>query len=87
MKLYKISTLMLGAAMLTVSCNDIDEQAPEGRYLTKDQVQETNVAVPARSQATFAGMFNIMGKPFGAYPTSTRADDFGLIMAALSHPL
>jgi len=84
MKLYKISTLMLGAAMLTVSCNDIDKQAPEGQYLTKDQVQETNVAVPARSQATFAGMFNIMGKPFGAYPTSTRADDFGLIMAALS---
>ena len=84
MKLYKISTLMLGAALLTVSCNDIDEQVPQGGTLTKDQVQETNVAVPARTQATFAGMFNIMGKPFGAYPSSSRADDFGLIMAALS---
>ena len=84
MKLYKISTLMLGAALLTVSCNDIDEQVPQGGTLTKDQVQETNVAVPARTQATFAGMFNIMAKPFGAYPSSTRADDFGFVMAALS---
>ena len=84
MKLYKISTLMLGAALLTVSCNDIDEQVPQSGTLTKDQVQETNVAVPARTQATFAGMFNIMGQPKGAYPTSSRADDFGFIMAALS---
>jgi hypothetical protein len=84
MKLYKIFTLMLGAALLTVSCNDIDEQAPEGNYLTKDQVQETNVAVPSRTQATFAGMFNIMAKPKGAYPTSSRADDFGFVMAAIS---
>ena len=84
MKLYKISTLMLGAAFLTVSCNDIDEQLPAGGTLTKDQIQETNAAVPARTQATFAGMFNIMAKPFGAYPASSRADDFGLVMAALS---
>ena len=84
MKLYKIFTLMLGAALLTVSCNDIDEQAPEGNYLTKDQVQETNAAIPARTQATFAGMFNIMAKPKGAYPTSSRADDFGFVMAAIS---
>lgn len=84
MKLYKIFTLMLGAALLTVSCNDIDEQAPEGNYLTKDQVQETNAAIPARTQATFAGMFNIMAKPKGAYPTNSRADDFGFVMAAIS---
>ena len=84
MKLYKISTLMLGAALMTVSCNDIDEQAPEGEHLTQDQVQETNAAIPSRTQATFAGMFNIMAKPFGAYPTSTRADDFGFVMAAIS---
>ena len=84
MKLYKISTLMLGAALLTVSCNDIDEQVPQGGSLTKEQVQETNAAIPARTQATFAGMFNIMGKPHAAYPASSRADDFGFIMAALS---
>lgn len=84
MKLYKISTLMLGAALLTVSCNDIDEQRPQGGTLTKEQVQETNLAIPARTQATFAGMFNIMAKPYGAYPSSSRADDFGFVMAALS---
>ena len=55
MKLYKIYTLMLGAAMLTISCNDIDEQAPECEHLTQDQVQETNAALPARTPATFAG--------------------------------
>ena len=38
---------MLGAALLTVSCNDIDEQVPNGGALTKEQVQETNVAIPA----------------------------------------
>ena len=84
MKLYKIFALMLGTAFMTVSCNDVDEQLPAGGTLTKDQIQETNAAVPARTQATFNGIFNIMGKPFGAYPNSTRADDFGLIMAALS---
>lgn len=84
MKPYKISILMLGAAMVTASCSDIDTQAPEGDVLTKDQVQETNAAVPSRTQASFSGMFNIMAKPFAAYPTSTRADDFGLVMSALS---
>lgn len=84
MKLYKIFTLMLGTAFLAVSCSEIDEQQPEGRYLTKDQVQETNAAVTSRTQAAFAGIFNIMGKPYGAIPTNTRADDFGFIMAALS---
>ena len=84
MKLYKISTLMLGAAFLTVSCNDIDEQTPQSGALTTEQVQETNQAMPSRLQATFDGMFNFMAKPYGAYPTSTRADDFGFVMAALS---
>lgn len=84
MKIYKISTLMLSAAMLTVSCKDIDEQVPEGGSLTKDQSQETNIAVPERVQATFTGMFSMMGKPRMAYPSSSRADDFGFVMAAIS---
>ena len=73
---------MLGAALLTVSCSDIDEQVPQSGSLTTEQVQETNVAVPSRLQATFDGMFNFMAKPKGAYPTSSRADDFGFVMAA-----
>ena len=84
MKLYKISFLMLASAALVVGCNDIDEQLPEGHYLHSDQVQETNLAIPSRLQASFAGVFNIMAKPYGAYPTSTRADDFGFVMAAIS---
>ena len=84
MKLYKISFLMLGAAMLAVSCNDIDEQVPEGLTLTKEQSQETNTAIPERVQATFTGMFTMMGKPLTAFPARTRADDFGFVMAAIS---
>ena len=45
MNIYKISTLMLGAAMLAVSCKDIDQQVPESGSLTKEQSQETNIAV------------------------------------------
>lgn len=84
MKLYKISTLMLGVALLTVSCNDIDEQDPQSGDLLTTQVQETNQAVPSRLKATFDGMFNFMAKPYTGYPTSTRADDFGFVMAAIS---
>jgi hypothetical protein len=84
MKLYKILTLMFGAALLTVSCNDIDEQYPESGALTPEQVQETNQAVPSRLKATFDGMFNFMAKPKTGYPSNSRADDFGFVMAAIS---
>ena len=84
MKLYKISTLMLGAALFTVSCSDIDKQDPESGALTPDQVKETNLAIPSRIQATFDGMFNFMAKPSTGYPSSSRADDFGFVMAAIS---
>jgi len=87
MKLYKIPFLMIGAALLTTACSDIDEQVPEGGTLTKEQIQESNNAVPERMQATFANMFAMMGKPHACWPTggnSDRADDFGFISAALS---
>ena len=84
MKLYKIFTLVLGTSLLTVSCNDLNEQDPESGALTPEQVQETNLAIPSRIQATFDGMFNFMAKPSTGYPTSSRADDFGFVMAAIS---
>ena len=84
MKRYKIFMIALGALMLTTACIDIDEQEPEGLSLTKEQSQETNTAIPERVQATFTGMFTMMGKPRTAYPSSTRADDFGFVMAAIS---
>ena len=86
MKLYKISFLMLGAAMLTVSCNDIDNQYPQGGSLTAEQVKETNTAIPARVEATFSGMFSMMAEPGLAFPTrsSVRPDDWGFGMINFS---
>lgn len=84
MKLYKISFLTLGMAMAVVSCNDIDNMAPEGGELTAEQVQETNGASPERVQATFVGMFTMMGQPLTGLPNSERPDDWGFPMAAFS---
>ena len=84
MKLYKISLFMLGAALCTTACSDIDEQVPEGGSITREQLQETNTAVPERAEATFSGLLSMMGQPRTGYPNSSRADDFGFIMAAIS---
>lgn len=86
MKLNKIYILGLGAAMMA-SCADIDEQFPQGGSLTNEQVQETNLTIPERTEATFASMFTMMGKPHITWPTgsnSNRADDMGFISAFLS---
>jgi hypothetical protein len=85
MKFFKISLMMLAAGLVVASCNDIDEQEPEGGSITGSQLVETNSAVPSRVNATFSGMFTMMGQPNGTFNrTSARADDFGFIMAALS---
>ena len=53
--------------------------------ITQGQLTETYAAVPTRVDATFAGMFNMMGEPYGVFGTGRgRADDFGFVMAALS---
>lgn len=76
---------MLGAAMLTTACNDIDEMIPEGGSITKEQLTETNEAVPERVAATFSGMFSMMAEPNKAFQRSSpRADDFGFPMMAIS---
>jgi len=82
MKFKKYFLVMLGAGVLA-SCNDIDDQLPQSGTLTASQVQETNEAIPSRVDATFSGMFTMMGVP-GACYGSTRADDFGFISAAIS---
>ena len=90
MKLYKISLFMLSAALLSTACNDIDEQVPEGGTLTREQNQETVAAIPERADASFNGMFSMMGRPHACWPTggnSSRADDFGFISSALSQDL
>ena len=71
MKIYKISLLTLGAALFMTACNDMDEQIYEGGTLTTDQVTETNMAVPSRVDASFAGMYNMMAEAHSVFPTAT----------------
>lgn len=84
MKLNKLFIFLSGAVLAT-SCSDIDEQEYYGGGLTAAQTQEIYSALPERTDATFSGMFSMMGDPYGVYGSSTgRADDFGFIMAAIS---
>lgn len=83
MKLNKFSIIALGA-LTVVSCSDIDEQFPEGGILTSEQIQETTEAIPERTEATFTGMYNMMGESFSVFPSSGRADDWGIPMIMLS---
>ena len=86
MKIYKISTMVLGGLMLA-SCSDIDEQIYSGGAFNKEQSQDIVNAIPTRVEATFNGMFTFMGNPAQNYGTrfkDPRADDFGFIMMALS---
>ena len=86
MKIYKISTMVLGGLMLA-SCSDIDEQIYSGGAFNKEQSQDIVNAIPTRVEATFNGMFTFMGNPaqnWGTRFSSARADDFGFIMMALS---
>ncbi len=84
MKLHKISIVMLAALMATASCNDIDNQVPQTGDITGDQAAETVEEIPSRSNASFAGLFNLMGKPCSVRPAQERPDDFGFIMTAIS---
>lgn len=87
MKLNKISVLLLGA-MAFASCSDIDEQNPESGSLTGGQVQETTDAISSRIDANLNGMYTMAGTPFTVFGLEKgRADDFGLISAALSQDL
>lgn len=85
MKLYKLSLLALTGAMM-VACSDIDDTYPEGGSLLADQSKETNLAIPERTNATFSGMFTMMGQPNYTFKRkSPRADDFGFVMMCISN--
>lgn len=86
MRQYKITVLAL-AALAAASCSDIDNQLPESGNMTTEQVQDATNAIPERTNATFAGMFSMMGKPGATWSSggnASRADDFGFISAAFS---
>ena len=85
MKFNKISILAVAGVLTLTACDDVNKQEPAGGMITADQLTETYTAIPSRVDATFAGMFNMMGEPYGVFGTGrSRADDFGFVMAALS---
>jgi len=80
MKLYRFITVALAGVVIAASCNKIDEIKPEGGTLLASQLSSNAGAM----EALFNGMYIKPGKQFTAYPSSSRADDFGFIMAAIS---
>jgi len=85
MKLYKISFIALAGLMTLASCSDIDEMEPASGSITEDQVKTSKDMIPARAEASFSSMFNMMGQPNGVFNrSSSRADDFGFITQAIS---
>ena len=85
MKFNKIYFLAMAGLLSFAACDDVNDQEPEGGNISASQLTETYAAVPSRVDATFAGMFTMMGDPYGVFGTGRgRADDFGFIMAALS---
>lgn len=79
--------MMLGAVALA-SCADIDDQVPAGGNYLLEQIKETNEAIPSRAEATFNGMFTMMGAPYATYGEEQgRADDFGYISASFSNDI
>ena len=84
MKFNKISILAVASVLTLTACDDVNKQEPAGGMITAEQLTTTYGAIESRVDATFSGMFNIMGEPYGVFTNRTRADDFGFIMAALS---
>ena len=85
MKFNKISILAVAGALTLTACDDVNKQEPAGGMITQEQLTATYGAIDSRVDATFSGMFNMMGEPYGVFGTGRgRADDFGFVMAALS---
>ena len=78
-----ISTAILAAF---ISCSRMDELQPQGNIVLTEQLQQTNTVIPSRADASFNGMFTMLGSP-GSVTGSTRPDDFGFIMMAFSNDL
>lgn len=82
----KLSILGLGYLAI-VSCSDMNDIEPEGRYISDEQVNETTQSIPERVAADLAGIYSYMGKQYAALPTNERDDDFGLPSTYLSQDL
>ena len=64
----------------------MDELAPQSGTALAEQVKETNIVAPSRSEATFNGMFTKIGAPESVFG-SGRPDDWGMLMMCLSGDL
>ena len=76
MKLNKIFFAVF-ASLAIAACSDIDEIVPESGTMLASQVQETNLILPSRAEASFTGMFTNIGKPQKMYSTP---DDWEFLM-------
>ena len=76
---------VLFAGLVLFSCTDMNTIVPESGTMLKQQVQETNSAVPSRAVASFSGLFTIIGQPnYFGYGTP---DDFGVLMMLFCNDL
>ena len=76
MKLNKLF-FAIGAVLAFAACSDIDEIVPESGTMLASQVQETNIILPTRAEASFNGMFTDIGYPAKMYSTP---DDWEFLM-------
>ena len=86
MKLNKYTALAAAALAAMTACSEMDELAPQSGTALAEQVKETNVVAPSRSEATFNGMFTKIGAPESVFG-SGRPDDWGMLMMCLSGDL
>ena len=68
----------IALASLALAACDMEDVVPQGGTLLATQVQETNLAAPSRAEATFSGMFTLLGEPLSISFSSSRPDNFGL---------
>lgn len=77
----------IALASLALAACDMEDVVPQGGTLLATQVQETNLAAPSRAEATFSGMFTLLGEPLSISFSSSRPDNFGFLMMVYSNDL
>ncbi len=83
----KYILIALGLLSLA-SCTDINDQKPDGEYISGDQKTETVGAIPSRIKADVVGMYHMMAVPSTYFGEAAgRADDGGYFSLALSSDL
>lgn len=79
--------IALAIVLALSACSKMDDIEPQGGTMTAAQVQETTSVAPERADALFSGMYTSLGAPLTAGFSSSRPDDFGFVMIAISGDL